>query len=81
LAGLPTFGVRGDVWLLGFTTAVIAFFTFVNYRGASETGTVGNVVTLAKVFILGVFVIFGLIALHRSPIGPTGSPMVSCQMA
>jgi amino acid transporter/nucleotide-binding universal stress UspA family protein len=67
LAGLPTFGVSGDLWLLGFTTAIIAFFTFVNYRGASETGTVGNVVTLAKVFILGVFVIFGLIALHRVP--------------
>jgi amino acid transporter/nucleotide-binding universal stress UspA family protein len=67
LAGLPRFGVSDQAWMLAFTTAVIAFFTFVNYRGASETGTVGNVVTLAKVFILGIFVIFGLIALHRVP--------------
>jgi amino acid transporter/nucleotide-binding universal stress UspA family protein len=61
-AGFPTLGIDERLWALAFTTIIIALFTSVNYRGASETGTVGNVVTVAKVFILGLFVIFGLVA-------------------
>ncbi|MBC7224023.1 MAG: amino acid permease, partial [Anaerolineae bacterium] len=41
-------------------------FTAINYRGASETGTIGNVVTMAKICILGLFVLFGLIAMART---------------
>jgi amino acid transporter/nucleotide-binding universal stress UspA family protein len=65
LAGIPLLGISEGMWVLGFTTLIIAFFTTVNYRGASETGMVGNVVTIAKVIILGLFVIFGLIALAQ----------------
>jgi amino acid transporter/nucleotide-binding universal stress UspA family protein len=61
-AGFPTLGISEKLWALAFTTIIIAFFTYINFRGASETGTVGNVVTIAKVIILGLFIIFGFIA-------------------
>jgi basic amino acid/polyamine antiporter, APA family len=65
-AGLPDLGISVNVWVLGFTTLIIALFTYINFRGASETGLIGNVVTIAKVIILGLFVIFGLVAMLRS---------------
>jgi len=46
-----------------FTALIIGLFTYINYRGASETGAVGNIITIAKVIILALFVVFGVIAL------------------
>ena len=66
MAGLPTFGLSVHRMTLGFMALVIAAFTAINYRGASETGTVGNMVTMTKVVILGVFTIFGLLAMGRT---------------
>jgi amino acid transporter/nucleotide-binding universal stress UspA family protein len=52
-----------EKWL---AVAVVALFALINYRGASETGKAGNVVTLAKIAILAVFVAFGVwVTLHR----------------
>lgn len=65
-AGMPTLGISEHMWVLALTTIIIALFTSINYRGASETGAVGNVVTIAKVVILGAFVVFGLIAMLRT---------------
>jgi basic amino acid/polyamine antiporter, APA family len=69
IAGLPDLGLPEATLVryvtLGLMTLVILAFTAVNYRGASETGLVGNVVTMAKICILGVFVLFGLIAMFR----------------
>jgi APA family basic amino acid/polyamine antiporter len=42
-------------------------FAYINFRGASETGLVGNVVTIAKVIILAVFIAFGIAAMLRRP--------------
>jgi len=39
----------------------------VNYRGASETGKIGNLVTITKIIILVVFVGFGLEMMFRTP--------------
>jgi amino acid transporter/nucleotide-binding universal stress UspA family protein len=47
--------------------AIALLFVYVNYRGVSETGAVGNVVTVAKIGILGVFVVSGLVAIWRHP--------------
>jgi amino acid transporter len=55
---LPKFGLDVGQWTLVFTTVVIVIFTFINYRGASETGTIGNIVTVTKISILGLFVFF-----------------------
>jgi amino acid transporter len=66
ISGLPTFGLSIEQMTLIFMTLIIAIFTFINYLGASETGTIGNVVTLAKIFILGLFVLFGLIVMLQT---------------
>ncbi len=48
--------------------AVAILFAYINFRGASETGKIGNIVTLAKIAILGVFVAFGMeLLLRRDP--------------
>lgn len=69
LAGLPVIetavlGIAGHEFMrLLFMTGIAILFTFINYMGASETGAIGNVITLAKVVILGLFVGFGVLAL------------------
>ena len=65
MAGVPFLGVSNSVWTLVFTTLIIVIFTSINYRGASETGAVGNVITIAKVIILALFVVFGFLALRN----------------
>ena len=49
-----------------FMTLIIIIFTVINYGGASETGTVGNIVTLTNHSILGLFVFFGILAMLRT---------------
>jgi len=66
MAGLPTLGLSVHQMTLGVMTLIIAAFTALNYRGASEMGTIGNVVTMAKLGILGLFVVFGLVAMGRT---------------
>jgi basic amino acid/polyamine antiporter, APA family len=66
VAGLPTFGLSVEHMSLGLMTAIILAFTALNYRGASETGAIGNVITLTKVIILGTFVVFGIIAMTQT---------------
>jgi amino acid transporter/nucleotide-binding universal stress UspA family protein len=65
ISGLK-FGLSVDQMTLGFMTFIILIFTTINYLGASETGTIGNIVTVTKVTILGFFVIFGVIAMLRT---------------
>jgi amino acid transporter/nucleotide-binding universal stress UspA family protein len=52
---------------LAFMALIVILFAIINYRGASETGLVGNVVTIAKVIILGIFIGFGLRAMALNP--------------
>jgi amino acid transporter/nucleotide-binding universal stress UspA family protein len=40
-------------------TFVVVMFAYINYRGAKETGKAGNLVTVLKILILLVFVLFG----------------------
>ncbi len=49
------------------TSLICAFFITLNVIGADVTGKAENVVTMAKVIVLGVFVAFGLAALFRRP--------------
>lgn len=46
--------------------AVVAVFCVINYRGASEAGGAGNIVTGGKIVLLAVFIGFGVwITVHR----------------
>lgn len=66
LSGLPVFGLSVEQMTLVLMTLVIALFTFINYLGASETGTLGNIVTVTKVLILGLFILFGFLVMNQS---------------
>ncbi|HPS93288.1 MAG TPA: amino acid permease, partial [Deltaproteobacteria bacterium] len=55
---IPHWGFLSPQKMLAALTAVL--FAYINFRGASETGKVGNFVTVAKIIILAVFVGFGL---------------------
>ncbi len=46
---------------------IIIIFTYINYRGASETGIAGSIATLVKMAILGVFIIAGLVSIFKNP--------------
>lgn len=66
LLGLPQFDLpllSTEKWL---AVGVIALFAYINYRGASETGSAGNIVTVSKIIVLAVFIGFGVwITVHR----------------
>ncbi|MCP4164392.1 MAG: amino acid permease [Chloroflexi bacterium] len=66
MAGLSDFGLSIHSRTLFFMFIIIVLFTTINYRGASETGTVGNVITVLKIIILGIFVFFGVMAMLRT---------------
>jgi len=51
-----------EVWL---AIAACTVFSYINFRGASETGKAGNVVTIGKVVIIGAFILTGLWAMGR----------------
>ncbi len=66
MAGAPTLGLSLQQMSLAFTVLIIIAFVGLNYRGTSETGAVGNIITVTKVAILGVFVFFGILAMLRT---------------
>ena len=46
---------------------IVVMFSSINYRGAKETGKIGNVVTLLKIFILFFFVLIGSKVIFSAP--------------
>ncbi|MEA1977125.1 MAG: amino acid permease [Chloroflexota bacterium] len=65
VAGIPTYGLTINQVSLLFMTLIIITFTVINYMGSSETASVGNTLTLIKIIILGLLVIFGALAMSR----------------
>jgi len=62
---LPHWGLLSPQKILAAAVAIL--FTYVNYKGASEAGRIGNMVTLTKMAILTVFIGFGLEATLSRP--------------
>ncbi|MFH1861509.1 MAG: amino acid permease [bacterium] len=54
---LPQWGFLTPQKFLAAGVAVL--FAYINFRGASEAGKVGNLVTIAKIVILAIFIGFG----------------------
>ena len=50
-----------------FAVLIILLFLYINYRGTSETGAVGNIVTVLKVIIIGIFIVSGLFVIFGEP--------------
>jgi amino acid transporter/nucleotide-binding universal stress UspA family protein len=55
---MPQWGFFSPQKILAASTAIL--FAYVNFRGASETGKIGNLITLTKIIILLIFIGFGL---------------------
>lgn len=72
---LPSIGFLSPQKMLAAVIALV--FAYINFRGASETGKIGNIVTMTKIVILGVFVLFGLqITLGRTDWTSSFSPFM-----
>lgn len=62
---MPHWGYLSPQKILAAITAIV--FAYINFRGASETGKVGNIITVAKIVILMIFIGFGLnLIFHQS---------------
>lgn len=62
----PTFGLSVQQLSLIFMVFIILSFTAINYMGASETAVIGNLLTITKIAILGLLVLFGLITMSKT---------------
>lgn len=60
---IPYWGFFSPQKILAAGTTIL--FAYVNFRGASETGKVGNLITLTKIVILLIFIGFGLELIFR----------------
>ncbi len=55
---MPHWGFLSPQKILAAGTAIL--FAYVNFKGASETGKIGNLVTITKIIILLIFIGFGI---------------------
>lgn len=60
-------GLEGELLHKALAALVISLFLYINFRGSSETGLVGNIVTVLKVIVLAIFVGSGLWAIFKNP--------------
>ncbi|MFN2135548.1 MAG: amino acid permease, partial [Candidatus Promineifilaceae bacterium] len=65
--GVPFIGPEGGIAGKVFAVIIILIFLGINFRGVSETGMAGNIVTVLKILILGFFIVSGLWAIYRNP--------------
>ena len=61
------FGLEGELLHKALGVFIIVAFIYINYRGASETGLAGNIITVLKVIILALFIGFGIWAIIENP--------------
>ncbi len=50
-----------------FAVTIIITFLIINFLGSSETGSVGNIITITKVIIIGIFIVSGLWVALKNP--------------
>ena len=64
---LSVFGLHGELAQKALAVIIILIFVAINFKGVSETGMAGNIVTISKVIILIIFIGSGLWALIQHP--------------
>ena len=68
--GLGTlFGMPAWPFAKALTLGICVLFLWINHRGSSETGKAGNIITVAKIIVIAIFIIAGLVAMFRSAEG------------
>ncbi|HKJ88313.1 MAG TPA: amino acid permease, partial [Gammaproteobacteria bacterium] len=65
--GVTLFGLTGGQLEKPFAIVIALMFIAINFKGVSETGLAGNIVTVAKVLILMLFIGSGLWAMAHAP--------------
>jgi amino acid transporter/nucleotide-binding universal stress UspA family protein len=65
--GWTLFGLQGGQLGKPFAIVIAILFVLINFKGVSETGLAGNIVTVAKVLILLLFIGSGLWAMFHHP--------------
>lgn len=60
------FGMSAWPIAKGLTLAVCLLFLWINHRGSSETGKAGNIITVSKIIVIGIFIAAGLWAMVGS---------------
>jgi amino acid transporter len=63
---IPHDSLAGALLCKGFAALACIFFTWINFRGAGETGLVEALVTIAKIVVIAIFLVAGAIALLRA---------------
>lgn len=63
----PTLGLGEEIVHKGLAVLIVLLFVYINYRGSSETGLAGNIITVLKVIILGIFIASGFWAIAQNP--------------
>lgn len=64
LAGIP---IETALFQKGFAVLIAIIFIAINFKGVSETGLAGNIVTVIKVLIIGLFIGSGLWVMFQEP--------------
>lgn len=64
VAGIP---IEAALFQKGLAVAIALIFVAINFKGVSETGLAGNIVTMAKITIIGIFIASGLYAMFNEP--------------
>lgn len=67
MMGIGTFGLSHAVFTKLAAAGIAIFFIAINFKGASETGAIGNFITVGKIAIIGLFVVSGLVVIFGDP--------------
>ncbi|MCH2135388.1 MAG: amino acid permease [Phycisphaerales bacterium] len=73
------FGMEAWPWAKGLTLLVCLGFLYINHRGSSETGKAGNIITVAKIVVIAIFILAGAIAMtgeHDVAVGEKFTPFL-----
>ncbi len=62
---IPFFS-EGSIYKI-LAVIIVVIFTYINFRGASETGKAGSIVTIIKIVIIAAFIIAGLVVIFKNP--------------
>ncbi len=60
-------GLEGEFLHKTLAVFIIGVFLYINFRGSSETGLAGNIVTVLKIIVLAIFVGSGLWVIFKNP--------------
>lgn len=67
IMGVSLFGLGLELTIKVLAVIIVIIFMLINFKGVSETGTAGNIVTIAKIIILAIFIGSGLYVMYTRP--------------